>query len=102
MANELEDDLGLSGIHSVDKNAPLYLSGLSRVLARRLANVKREQIMFPLEPARSTRIDARILAEKAIGSVVDWWPLSAPWRELRRITWSCVSIVFELLIESDQ
>jgi len=95
MADNFENNSKLPGVKFKTKNALLYVSGLCKVLARRLGDVEPEKIMLSVERSRSIGSEVQLLAEKTMGSVIDWWPLPGPLRDLVRIVWLCVSIDLE-------
>lgn len=92
MADNFENNSKLPGVQFEAKNALIYVSELSKVLARRLEGVERERIRLISERRRSIRSDVQLLVESIRGSVIDWWPLPEPLRDLGRVVWSCVSV----------
>lgn len=73
---------------------------VARVLARKLRNVKSDQITFsriPKDDHLTVMNRAQNFVEKIIGLPLDWWPLPAsrqyPAPGSPRIAWSCVSMI---------
>jgi hypothetical protein len=97
-ANEYEDWSG----NLSKRNFSLDYSVVARAFAQRPRNLRPDQIamtgdhrlsrnVVSEQLPTSLRNTVQILAEKAIGSAIDWWPLTEPRRDFVRVTWSCVS-----------
>ena len=101
-ANESEDRSGSSSKQSFSLDFPSVTS----MLAQEPSNLEPNQIVLSGDhrssrnrvsrtPSTTMRNSIQILAEKTIGSSIDWWPLTEPRRDLVRVTWSCVSKIAE-------